>query len=138
MKNVVMGVRIKTRDMQNVVKANFVEGVAETKAKQKIKFSFCSTSIVGNKDYTIEFNMRALDHKKHPESVLIPDLLLKGDIEKITAIAFDIEAASIFKLEDVCEISFMVSNEIDDIKKIEMDPRDIEIAKFLNKKIKNV
>ena len=54
MKNVVMGVRIKTRDMQNVVKANFIEGVAETKAKQKIKFSFCSTSIVGNKDYTIE------------------------------------------------------------------------------------
>lgn len=137
MKNVVMGIRIKTCDMQNIVKANFVEGIAETKAKQEIKFSFYSTSIVGNKNNTIEFSMRALDYKKYPESTMLPDLLLKGNIEKIKSIAFDIEATSIFKLEDVCELFFMVSNEIDDIKKIEIDPGYIEIAKFANKAIKN-
>ena len=132
MKNITMGLSIKTEDPLNLTNVKFIEGTATTLNQDTVNFSFKDSRIDFKKDNLVYIKADALDTASFPDSAFLPELLILNKIKNISFVSLEVNAGSIFKLEEIGSIFFIIKNDDGSTTRINMNPSDIHIARFKN------
>ena len=132
MKNITMGLSIKTEDPLNLTNVRFIEGTATTLNQDTVNFSFKDSKIDFKKDNLVYVKANTLDKTSFPDSAFLPELLILNKIKNISFVSLEVNAGSIFKLEEIDSIFFIIKNDDGSTTRINMNPSDIHIARFRN------
>ena len=132
MKNITMGLSIKTEDPLNLTNVRFIEGTATTLNQDTVNFSFKDSKIDFKKDNLVYVKANTLDTTSFPDSAFLPELLILNKIKNISFVSLEVNAGSIFKLEEIDSIFFIIKNDDGSTTRINMNPSDIHIARFRN------
>ena len=132
MKNITMGLSIKTEDPLNLTNVKFIEGTATTLNQDTVNFSFKDSKIDFKKDNLVYVKANTLDTTSFPDSAFLPELLILNKIKNISFVSLEVNAGSIFKLEEIDSIFFIIKNDDGSTTRINMNPSDIHIARFRN------
>lgn len=127
-----MGLSIKTEDPLNLTNVRFIEGTATTLNQDTVNFSFKDSKIDFKKDNLVYVKAGTLDTTSFPDSVFLPELLILNKIKNISFVSLEVNAGSIFKLEEIDSIFFIIKNDDGSTTRINMNPSDIHIARFRN------
>ena len=132
MKNITMGLSIKTEDPLNLTNVRFIEGTETTLNQDTVNFSFKDSKIDFKKDNLVYVKANTLDTTSFPDSAFLPELLILNKIKNISFVSLEVNAGSIFKLEEIDSIFFIIKNDDGSTTRINMNPSDIHIARFRN------
>lgn len=132
MKNITMGLSIKTEDPLNLTNVRFIEGTATTLNQDTVNFSFKDSKIDFKKDNLVYVKANTLNTTSFPDSAFLPELLILNKIKNISFVSLEVNAGSIFKLEEIDSIFFIIKNDDGSTTRINMNPSDIHIARFRN------
>ena len=127
-----MGLSIKTEDPLNLTNVRFIEGTATTLNQDTVNFSFKDSKIDFKKDNLVYVKANTLDTTSFPDSAFLPELLILNKIKNISFVSLEVNAGSIFKLEEIDSIFFIIKNDDGSTTRINMNPSDIHIARFRN------